>query len=196
MKGNMKQKNTWPGFSLLEIIVAMTVLSLLVSAILPLAGSYLENAKFAKAQSEIETLIAAMQNFREDTKRYPVYTAASGTKLDFLESDGDDPAGKWTAPDFTNLRNYLIEDPTTKNYQDSAGNIDFSPTDLIQWNGPYLEEKAQFADPWGQKYLIGVQGFYESTDTQVWVLSAGKDLTLDTTIAATMLGADIGKRMQ
>ncbi|MBF0288381.1 MAG: type II secretion system protein GspG [SAR324 cluster bacterium] len=192
----MKPQKSYQGFSLVETIIALAVLSLMIAGVLPLAGSYLEKAKFSKAQSEVETIIESIHNFREDTKRYPVYTAAAGTKLDFLESDGNDPAGKWAEANFTNLSNYLIDDPTTKNYQDSAGAIDFSPTDLIQWNGPYLEEKSNFSDPWGQKYLIGVQGFYDSTDTQVWVLSAGSDMTLDTTIASTMMGADIGKRMQ
>jgi general secretion pathway protein G len=59
------------GFTLIEIMVVVIIIGLLAAVIVPQVVSKVDEAKVAKAKSDIQTLETALTMFRLDNSRYP-----------------------------------------------------------------------------------------------------------------------------
>ncbi len=59
------------GFTLLEIVIAIAVLSLLAGTIVPMVGSSMADSKKAQAQAEVKAIVEAIGRYRLDTGTYP-----------------------------------------------------------------------------------------------------------------------------
>jgi general secretion pathway protein G len=60
-----------PGFTLIEILVVIAVISLLAALVAPNVFRHVGTAKDATAKSQIEMLGAALDSYRLDNGRYP-----------------------------------------------------------------------------------------------------------------------------
>src|SRR5688500_8552751 len=60
-----------PGFTLIEILVVIAVISLLAALVAPNVFRHVGTAKDAAAKSQIEMLGAALDSYRLDNGRYP-----------------------------------------------------------------------------------------------------------------------------
>ncbi|MEO1798020.1 MAG: type II secretion system major pseudopilin GspG [Pseudomonadota bacterium] len=99
------------GFSLLELMVVVVILSILALVIVPRVIDRPDQARTARAQSDIAAIASAIQLYRLDNFRYP--TTEQG-----LEA----------------LRTAPSSEPVPQNYADS-GYIDRLPVD--PWGRPY-----------------------------------------------------------
>jgi general secretion pathway protein G len=70
MKIQMKS-NTRKGFTLIELLVVILILAILAALIVPRLISRADDAKRAKAMTDIKELTNALESFRLDTDRYP-----------------------------------------------------------------------------------------------------------------------------
>lgn len=59
------------GFSLLEIVIAVTIIALLAAAILSVVGVRLQDSRSAAVAQTLSTLSEAILEYRADVRRYP-----------------------------------------------------------------------------------------------------------------------------
>ena len=100
------------GFTLIEILVVIAVISLLAALVAPNVFRHVGTAKDAAAKSQIEMLGAALDAYRLDNGRYP--TTAQGLEALWEEPTAEPRPSNWRGP---YLRKAVPPDP---------------------WNSPYL----------------------------------------------------------
>jgi len=171
------------GFSFLEIIIALAIISILAAALIPVIASKLEQARIGRAKDDVQVIAVAIGKFYIDTSLFPVWEDAAGIgspgdhpDYDVLASaDGEYSAGMsvrgWSATRVDTLENQLVFNKP--GYPDNG-------TDC--WRGPYLsinKGKRLNKDPWGNRYLVNVKGLY-TLKTTVMVISAGPNELIET----------------
>jgi len=181
------------GFTLIEIVVILAVIAIIAASMIPRISGIMDDAKIARAQSEVQTIGMAILRFNANTGKWParnaegkdnaLYTLVSGNAnnpvplpayagggdVNYFGFGGDSEYGDY-------LDNHLkLNQP--KGNPDNA----YPTTGINRWNGPYLQEVG--ADPWGNAYVVNIISAY-STDTDsnlyCYVVSAGPDGTIQT----------------
>ncbi len=71
-------KTQQEGFTLIEILIAVAIIGVLASIALPAYKDYVENAKVAKAVSDIATIAVKVEAYWQDERAYPSNLAAIG----------------------------------------------------------------------------------------------------------------------
>jgi general secretion pathway protein G len=113
------------GFTLIEVLVVMVIISLLASLVAPKLFNKLDSSKVKTAQAQIEMLTTGLDAFRLDTGIYP--TTAQGLSV------------LWNDPG--NIKNYdgpylpkaVNSDPWGNSYVYSAPGKNSKPFDLISY---------------------------------------------------------------
>lgn len=91
----MRIQKTKRGFTLIEIMVVVIVLSILAAVIIPNFASKPDEAKAAKARSDVSTIYTLLEHFRLDMGRYP--TEDEGLEVLRRPPDASD-ASRWKGP--------------------------------------------------------------------------------------------------
>jgi len=99
------------GFTLIEIMVVVIIIGLLAAVIVPTVISKVDEAKVAKAKSDIQALETALTEFRLDNSKYP--TSEQG--LTALVTQPTDPSIKHWRPGGYIQR--VSKDPWGNDYQ-------------------------------------------------------------------------------
>jgi general secretion pathway protein G len=107
-KTREERRHKEKGFTLIEILVVMVIITLLASLVAPRLFPKLGKGKQSAAKAQIELLEQALDQFRLDTGRYP--TTQEG--LNVLVADQN--IEKWEGP---YLKKGLPNDPWNKPYQ-------------------------------------------------------------------------------
>jgi len=72
---NMKKRaNLLCGFTLVELLVVITIIAILAALVLSTAGGIQDKAARNRAQSEIAALSAALESYKADNGDYPAWT--------------------------------------------------------------------------------------------------------------------------
>jgi len=183
------------GFTLIEIIVILAVISILVAILTPTVLKYIDEARGDRAQSDIATISAMVSDLIKDTGQFP------GAKLDttptantFLCGAGNVglPGQTWgTSANCETLANHLaINSPGAATSAD-----DYPSTGKFRWKGPYITNLSE--DPWGNGYQINASTLVGGSTAVTWVISAGPDGSFQTAVASTAIsGDDVGVRIK
>lgn len=181
------------GFSLIEVVVGVAIIALMAAVLVPYVGRYLEDARITRAKSDTRSIAATVASFSKDMALYPVFP--DGTKLDKAQEtvvalytkEGEDPtvgstgwaADAETGTSYETLENQLI------NNTPSGASAKAYPTSgkTYVWKGPYTAEFKP--DPWGNKYLVSVEGLQSGSTKRAFVISAGPNRQLETNISQT-----------
>ena len=110
-------------FTLIELLVVIIILAILAAVVIPKVINRTEDARIAKATSDISTLDNTMETYKLDTGEYP--TADEGLNA-FQSNVGNNP--KWGGP---YLKNGVPQDPWGNPYvyeSPGANGEDFSIT--------------------------------------------------------------------
>jgi prepilin-type N-terminal cleavage/methylation domain-containing protein len=187
------------GFTLLEIIIVLAVISALVAILTPRVVVYIDDANQSRARADANGLAAAIDKMYRDTGRWPFYEDGTGSRKYTAGTDyalltshtactGAGPASVCdaTAPeDDTTLDTWDLTTALTDSlvhhlimntpaYATSGGRA---------WKGPYVDQVPE-VDPWGRSYLVNIANAAPQDEgpTQRWVIviSAGPDGALDT----------------
>lgn len=178
------------GFSLIEVVVGVAIITLLAAVLVPYVGRYLEDARITRAKSDTSSIAATVATFNRDMALYPVFP--DGTKLDKAQEtvvvlytkEGEDPtvgSGTGWAADAEAGTNYdTLENQLINNTPSGASAKAYSTSGKTYvWKGPYTAEFKP--DPWGNKYLVAVKGLQSGDAGRAYVISAGPNRQLETT---------------
>ncbi|MCP4156995.1 MAG: prepilin-type N-terminal cleavage/methylation domain-containing protein [bacterium] len=192
------------GFTLIEVVITLSVIAILGAIMVPLISNNIESAKFARAQSDINTIGKAIVQFRQDLGLWPV-RLADGSGTEILVGTGNIPgmaAGAvWTGRDPQLTFDYHLVtgriNPLPNGYPRGP-----SVDGTAAWNGPYYSQMR--VDPWNNAYMVNAAylpggELYDENDIRiVWVLSAGSDKLTSSTFVGTAAagGDDITFRLQ
>ena len=200
------------GFSLIEVAVTVAVVLVLSLILYPLATSYVELSRTARAQSDVQLIGKALLNFERDIGRFPMFSSGtvlqdSNANVIRLEGPGTAPttsASPWItttgvtdSPDCTAACTFHTMGALIANAIGYPGTSSLAKP--FKWRGPYLDVRA---DPWGRKYLVNIINGKSGSSDAVFVLSAGSNGILETafnitkTSSVTAGGDDIVYRIK
>jgi type IV pilus assembly protein PilE len=197
------------GFTLVEVIVVLSVVLLLTGIAVPMLSSYMEDGRRARAEAECKVVGAAMMSFYKDVGVYParnssgtnnyVYSLFTGPTM---PSTSPWAAGhNWITWGMNATRGDLLNNHLLVNKPQNTGAAAYATTGSNKWRGPYLAGSSPL-DPWGRPYVINViSGFYSNATNykRLFVISAGPNGRFDTAATATattdITGDDIGVLM-
>ena len=210
----MKTKNFGSrGFTLMEIIVILAVLSILVATLTPVILKYVADAQLNRAKSDVVAIATALNSIIQDTGQYPgsladnnfvcgpggfatvgstgwASAATGAVNTAACALTGHTPS--LGAPN--SLASHLIvNDPNN----DGAATGDYKTSGNNRWKGPYVQSLNE--DPWGNAYQVNVSTLKGSDTNPTWVISAGPDGIFQTSTTATTLASgsdDIGIRVK
>jgi general secretion pathway protein G len=103
-------KNKEKGFTLLELLVVLSILALLAAIVGPQVLKYLGSSRSETAQVQVKNIAAALQLFRLDTGRYPNQAEGLTALVTAPPSIPD-----WNGPYLPDAK--AITDPWGKPYQ-------------------------------------------------------------------------------
>lgn len=107
------------GFTLVEIIIAIAVLSILAGTMAPMVSQRLDAAREEATQLKMKTLEDALLAYAKDTGNFPKANKSAAESLGVLEDAGKQAPPGWRGP-------YIIGARSNQDYTRDA------------WNTPYL----------------------------------------------------------
>ena len=184
------------GFTLIEIIVILAVISILVAILTPTVLKYIDEARGDRAQSDVANISAMLNDLIKDTGQFPGNkldpTATANTFLCGPGNVGLTAPQQWgTTANCEDLANHLV----INNPGGAGSGDDYPSSGKFRWKGPYITNLSE--DPWGNAYQINASTLVGGNTSVTWVISAGPDATFQTSTGATSLsGDDIGVRIK
>ncbi len=172
---NMRKREQ--GFTLIEMIVTVAIIASLAAILVPIVSSELGDTAQSRALGDCQRIGTAITQYIKDTRIFP--TGPSGDdSIEYLLGTGTEQTTNGLADDGGDaglLADYLTDGAT------NGGSL---------WAGPYMQQVPN--DPWGNPYVVNVNGYYDNTE-YVWVVSSGPNGDVDTGADDTVLqGDDIG----
>lgn len=194
------------GFTLVEVIVVLSVILLLTGIAVPMLSSYMEDARRARAQTEAKVVGAAVMSFYKDVGVYParnssgtnnyVYSMFTGSTMPTTSPFNG--GHNWITWAMNATRGDLLDNHVMRNTPQNTSGAAYATTGSNRWRGPYSAGNTPL-DPWGRPYVINVISGYYSHATnykRMWVISAGPNGIIDTNYLSTattdISGDDIG----
>ncbi|MBI5788871.1 MAG: type II secretion system protein GspG [Candidatus Schekmanbacteria bacterium] len=189
----MNPKNRESGFTLIEIVVILAVIAIIAASMVPRISGIIDDAKIARAQSEVQTVGMAILRFNANTGKWPakngdgednkLYTLVSGSAsipVPIPAYAGGGDTNYFGSDASVATGDYLDNHLKMNSPKGSADNA-YPTTGVNRWNGPYLQEVG--ADPWGNAYVVNIISSYDNNTEEnlyCYVISAGPDGTIQT----------------
>jgi type II secretion system protein G len=142
-------------FTLIELLIVVTIIAILAAIALPNFLEAQTRAKVARAQSDLRTVVTALEAYRVDFNRYP---PATGVGIYYQQ------------PYSNPMNQRLITLTTPVAYISSVPEDPFTPNRIIDNNDPHPYVTYDYVDSPGNVYGSSV------TSGSVWrLMSAGPD---------------------
>ena len=157
--------NKHEAFTLLELLVVITIIIVLAGLLFPVAQSILERAKKVQAKNDLIQIVTAVNAFYTEYGKYPLTTTTS-TDTNYGTTISNDKL-------FNELRNSGAVTDNTRgivfmnppNAKDSI-----NPRSGIAGTGPTA---GQYFDPWGSPYFVRVDTDYDNQLDNPYNANAG-----------------------
>ena len=176
----MKRTRDSDGFTLLEMVIVVTIISILATILTPIFSGYVERARHNVARVDLMTITAAVIQYHTDTRVWPIYQSKSeipnGDVFNVLKSPGNSP----------DVAAGILDWPIMIGAVNGTSNLDgmlntnflgFSTIGARAWKGAYLELGP---DPWGGSYYLTAANLRPDSLNAAYIISAGPNQTLDT----------------
>jgi prepilin-type N-terminal cleavage/methylation domain-containing protein len=164
---NMTTYNLNRGFSITELLIAILIIMILASILVPNVSRYAEKARVASCRTELENLAEAQARVATDMGYYARLHVLDDTKYEFIDEENlsDPPIERDRV--FITINGHEILSKTK--CDDIRERIDTSATLVMDWQGPYItiqDNEPQSGaeaflhmieipdDPWGNDYLL------------------------------------------
>jgi prepilin-type N-terminal cleavage/methylation domain-containing protein len=153
----MQRHSEERAFTLIEILVVMTLIAILVGIGVPAFTSVMEQARKTQAKNEEQQIIAAVNAFYTEYGKYPLVTADTIINNTSTPSNSDlfftlrAVSGGANAANAVNTRAIVfIQPPVSKDQTTPRSGIKTSATDSTWY------------DPWGKPYNVRIDGDYDN----------------------------------
>ena len=85
------------GFTMVEMVVALGVVGILAAILTPMVAGMIDDARVTRAARETQTIAKAVQNFRRNTGKWPIFVSGvsittSSAIYDVELGPGNDPS--------------------------------------------------------------------------------------------------------
>ncbi len=166
------------GFTLIELVVVLSVILILVAILVPSMGNFATDANFLKVERDLKTIGLTIIRMKSDVghsciKRNSDLKCTKSNRVDLLAGDGPDVvASDVLSADFSSAEmqsatvNWDDDGSTNASMRDQfvlnmpsypipRENINNQPGSfrILGWRGVYISPPIG-PDPWGRKYLI------------------------------------------
>ena len=166
-----------PAFSLVELLVVVSIIGLLVGLLTALIPRALDAADKTKAKGDLSSIVAAVKAYRQEYGKWPV----APSKMD----QASDEFNSWYGPptqlqESKDLMKILSGDPTVQKEGQTM-----NPKGVRFLEGP--KSDGTFQDPWGNQYSVKMDT-NESGGVEYY--GVGNQENVRVTVIAVSLGAN------
>jgi prepilin-type N-terminal cleavage/methylation domain-containing protein len=167
------------GFTLIELLVVIAIIAILIGLLFPAFRAVQDQAKRTQAKNDLTQIVTAVNAYYTEYGKYPLVAADTiygpgGTSNDLLFNEL-----RATAAATQNPRKIVfISPPDVKDPANPRSGI-----------GTAAATIGQYFDPWGTPYAIEIDGEYNNTLTNPYLLNAGAT-TLQIGVIAWSFGKD------
>ena len=181
------------GFTLVEIVVVIAVISILGAITAPLVAKSIDDSRAARAANETAVIAAAIGSFYKDTGRWPtrgfgnvdgaVTTLTSGNPNAgpnggcAVDNGGSINQNGWNSDPVNNAATDLLHNHLVRNLPKAL--VSYPTTGDTAWRGPYMDMPSQ--DPWNMPYMVNIAATDPTSSAfKAVVISAGPNGVMDT----------------
>ncbi len=175
-------KSNDSGFTLIETVMALTIIAILAAVLTPMVGKYVDQARVTRASQESTTIAEAILNFNKNTGKWPIFrNFPAGGTIDtnlfytVLVGPPGTPPGCEVDCGATLWGSATQGDLAAILERNAPG---YTTAGKFAWRGPYLTNIG--IDPWGNAYVVNASSLAPGQSEAVFVLSAGPDAKIDT----------------
>ena len=136
-------------FTILELLIAITIILVLAGVILATSGYVQTKAKRSRAEAEIAAISAALENYKADNGLYPIDTASGATNALDARTMFDPTTTQYKMASFFLYRE-LSGDPPGSRVPTGKSYFSFKPNMLLPKN--QAQAVTAIADPFGHSY--------------------------------------------
>jgi prepilin-type N-terminal cleavage/methylation domain-containing protein len=165
------------GFSLIELLVSITIVSLLAGTTAVTVPRALEAGKKAKVKAELASIVTAVKTYRQEYGRYPINASIAETEFNSWYGPPTQVVESRQLMRILGGENLLL------------GGVEMNPKKIRFLEGP--KPDGTFQDAWGNQYCVkmdtnesGAMEYYDPSNNEnikltVIALSLGKNKTQD-----------------
>ncbi len=147
------------GFTLIELLTVIAIIVVLVGLLFPAIQAALRKADIARAQTEVNSIVAAVKAYFTEYGKWPVPASWQGQPdqlnlistdnnllMDVLRSYTNSYSGSWNVGGALNPRLIVFLEAKTSTKSGDPG----------------IDERGRYNDPWGRPYVIGMDLNYDN----------------------------------
>ena len=189
----LQQRRDERGFTLIELLVVIAIIAILIGLLFPAFSAVQNQARRTQAKNDLTQIITAVNAFYTEYGKYPL---AAGITIDTTFGPGGAPltnetlftelrgctaaAGSCPAAAVINTRQIaFISPPDVKDAANPRSGIGTAAANL-----------GRYFDPWGNNYVIRIDGDYNNQVANPYTANAGATPNLTIGVIAWSLGKD------
>lgn len=174
------------GFTMAELTIVMTTLTILGAAATPVVGDYVNDARMVRAWQDTHAIASAMSRMTADVMGHESQDGGWATYA-LLVGPGAQPAvaagaGQEWAAGLGARQAGALEAQLMLNGPGYPTHAQSQTNWIRGWHGPYLETGVG-ADPWGHRYAVNVK-YLKGGAFDTFVVSAGPNGIVETPFQA------------
>jgi prepilin-type N-terminal cleavage/methylation domain-containing protein len=173
-------------FTLIELLVVIAIIAILIGLLFPAFKAVQNQARQTQAKNDLTQIVNAVNAYYTEYGKYPLNintdtTYGPGNATLFTELRGcTAAAGSCPAAATTNARQIVfISPPDVKNSTSPRSGIGTAAGNL-----------GQYFDPWGNNYIVRIDGGYDNQVPNPYTANAGATPNLQIGVIAWSLGLD------